>query len=331
MRQINEETLRTAAKRLVAHGNANAVVLYGSRARGDAVEASDWDVCLVGHRPRGMAHAPWNDARVEPVWMVPCEFTNGVHAGSLAEAIAREGKMLAGDGTMMKEAQTLPFRVEDARQAVDRAAERLENAIRAAEAHEHAQTAFRKDRASAQMSIEAIGASEALTRALCMLTGTRHSGTHDIAKNAERVLAQADNGTAPLPRKLIESVGMNIAQMNGNARALRAAEYGRSGESHAQATQRLAHALNVDRQLRQGLRGYGEWAGLAKHPRAAELAALVEEDTAQHAQEHARTSLVTSAIAGEKTLNAAMGQWLNTFQATLFVHREKDRGNRPSR
>lgn len=331
MRRISEQTLRTAAERLVARGNANAVILYGSRARGDAVETSDWDVCLVGHPPRGMAHAPWNDARVEPVWMAPGEFANGVHAGSLAEAIAREGKVLAGDGAVMKDAETLPFRIEDARQAVDRAAERIENAVRAAEAWEHAQAAFRKERASAEMSIEAIGASEALARALRMLTGARHSGTHDIAKNARRVQAQARNEDAPLPRKLIESIAKDIAQMNGNAKALRAAEYGRSGETHAQATQRLAHTLDVDRQLRQGLSGHGRWAGLAEHRRAADLAALVEEDTAQHAQEHARTTLVKSAGVGDEALNAAIDRWLNTFQATLFAHGEKEHGDRPGR
>ena len=326
MRQISEQTLRAAAERLVARGNASAVVLYGSRARGDAAETSDWDVCLVGDLPRVEARAPWNDARVEPVWMAPDEFAGGVHAGSLAEAIAREGKVLAGDGAIMKEAETLPFRIEDVRQAVDRAAERLENAVRAAEAWEHAQAAFRKQRASAEMSIEAIGASEALTRALCILTGARHSGTHDIARNARRVRAQAQNEDAPLPSALIESIAEHIAQMNGNAKALRAAEYGRGGETHAQAARRLAHALDTDRRLRRALAGHGCWAGLAKHPRAAELATLVEEDTTEHAQEHARTALVKNVGVSDEALNSAIGQWLHTFQ-TVSVQAANVRGN----
>lgn len=326
MRRISEKTLRAAAERLVARGNASAVVLYGSRARGDAAETSDWDVCLVGDPPRGGAHAPWNDARVEPVWMAPGEFANGVHAGSLAEAIAREGKVLAGAEAMMKEAETLPFRITEVRQAVDRAGERLENAVRAADAWVHAQTAFRKERASAEMSIEAIGASEALTRALCMLTGARHSGTHDIARNATRVRAQAQNKEAPLPGELIASIAEDIARMNGDARALRAAEYGRGGETHAQASRRLAHTLGTDRRLRRGLAGHGPWAGLAKHPRAPELVALVEEDTAEHAQEHARTGLVTIVGVNDKALSSAIGQWLNTFQ-TMSMHTANVRGN----
>ena len=65
--QISEQILRAAAERLVARGNASAVVLNGSRARGDAAETSDWDVCLVGDPLRGKARAPWNDARIEPV------------------------------------------------------------------------------------------------------------------------------------------------------------------------------------------------------------------------------------------------------------------------
>ena len=118
--------------------------------------------------------------------------------------------------------------------------------------------------------------------------------------------------------------------MNGNAKALRAAEYGRGGETHAQAARRLAHALDTDRRLRRALAGHGCWAGLAQHPRAAEFAALVEEDTTEHAQEHARTAHLTNVEVSDEALNSAIGQWLNTFQ-TVSVQAANVRGNEPAR
>lgn len=39
--------VETAAARLAAATNAEAVVLFGSRARGDHDEGSDWDLCVV--------------------------------------------------------------------------------------------------------------------------------------------------------------------------------------------------------------------------------------------------------------------------------------------
>jgi len=39
--------VRTAAERLAAATGAEAVVLFGSRARGDADEKSDWDLCVI--------------------------------------------------------------------------------------------------------------------------------------------------------------------------------------------------------------------------------------------------------------------------------------------
>lgn len=39
--------LRRAAAHLAAHTGAEAVILFGSRARGDNAEGSDWDLCVI--------------------------------------------------------------------------------------------------------------------------------------------------------------------------------------------------------------------------------------------------------------------------------------------
>tara|TARA_R110002020_G_scaffold87051_1_gene214882 strand:- start:408 stop:800 length:393 start_codon:yes stop_codon:yes gene_type:complete len=39
--------LRLAAERLAAHTGAEAIILFGSRARGDNGPDSDWDLCVI--------------------------------------------------------------------------------------------------------------------------------------------------------------------------------------------------------------------------------------------------------------------------------------------
>lgn len=41
------QAVQAAAERLAAATRAEAVVLFGSRARGDAREGSDWDLCVL--------------------------------------------------------------------------------------------------------------------------------------------------------------------------------------------------------------------------------------------------------------------------------------------
>ena len=122
MEPITEARLRRATERAVASGHAIGALLFGSRARGTAGPLSDWDVCLVTDedapsvdaRERALEaeDALWENGNIERVWIHRARFDDGVPAGSLEAAIAREGKALAGDATMAKKARTVPFEAE---------------------------------------------------------------------------------------------------------------------------------------------------------------------------------------------------------------------------
>lgn len=99
---LTEAQLRSAAERAVAGSPAVAAVLFGSRARATATPESDWDVCLVtndedarGETERKCALEAdatlWSDPRRQILWKARDEFDRGVNAGSVEEAIAREG------------------------------------------------------------------------------------------------------------------------------------------------------------------------------------------------------------------------------------------------
>ena len=95
---------RTAVEAVGSIPGIDAVVLYGSRARGTARAASDWDIAILSHA------APDNERAaeklfghlelVQPVVMPPESIDEHCDTGTRLEAaIARQGRLLAGDWT----------------------------------------------------------------------------------------------------------------------------------------------------------------------------------------------------------------------------------------
>ena len=165
------------------------------------------------------------------------------------------------------------------------------------------------------MSLRAIGAVEALGRTLCALTHTEHTGTHDVARNGRRIRDRASEPEAPLDRTLTEQIGTRLIELNGGARKVRLAEYGKPGESHEHATQRLSRALHTDIEIRRGLvEGEGPWAELKRHPRRDELAAVLERDTAARAATNSREWVRDPVSLPDQSLNGAVGQWIKAYQ-----------------
>lgn len=341
MRAITESALRSAAERAVAGGHAITVVLFGSRARGTATADSDWDVCLVT-TDDGPESAPerdaaleaedplWADGKVQHLWTSRSRFDAGVPANSLEEAIAREGRVLAGDGTMAKRARVKPFDGQRATSDLTRASEHLAQGIGAARRHARARDATTRERRTVSISLEAIGAVEALTRVLCALTGTTHTGSHDVAKNGRQIIQRADEAAAPLEPALMKQIGARLVAMNRESAALRGAEYGETGESYADATQRLALALETDLWVRQGLvAGDGPWAGLGAHARQSELLEAVETDTveaaATYALEWARNPLELPSDA----LNVATREWVEGYRSIRSAQLRRTQPKKP--
>ena len=320
---ITEAQLRDASQRAVASGHARAAILFGSRARGTAAPESDWDLCLVtdedgrSERERNSAmeteDALWEDGRIERLWIPLSQFEAGVHANSLNEAIAREGKVLAGDGTMAKRATVLPFNADTLHNNLNRSAEQLGEAISAAGRHARENAERPAHQASVTMSLRTIGAVEALGRALCALTHTAHTSGHDVGATSRQIRERAAEPDAPLESALMEQIATRLEAMNGDTRKLRGAEYGRPAESHEHATERLVHALDTDALIRRGLiEGKGAWAELEDHPRREELKALLKSDTAARAMTNAREWNVEALKLRSNSLTHAFAEWVRT-------------------
>ena len=105
MKATTQERLRrTAAEAVGSIPGIEAVVLYGSRARGTARATSDWDIAILSHASAENEQAAkrlFGDLeRVESIVMNPESIEAHCNRGIRIEsAIARQGKLLAGDWT----------------------------------------------------------------------------------------------------------------------------------------------------------------------------------------------------------------------------------------
>ena len=103
---------RTAAEAVGTVAGIQAVVLYGSRARGTARATSDWDVAILSHASpedeRAATRLFGDLERVHPIVMRPESIEAHCNRGTrLESAVARQGRLLAGEW------QPPPCRIED--------------------------------------------------------------------------------------------------------------------------------------------------------------------------------------------------------------------------
>ena len=131
----HERLRRTAAEAVGSIPGIEAVVLYGSRARGTARATSDWDVAILSHA------APDDEEtatrllgkleRVYPVVMKPESIEEHCNQGTrLESAIARQGRLLAGECTPPPcRIENLDVNPEDLKRNLDTATDDLRSAF----------------------------------------------------------------------------------------------------------------------------------------------------------------------------------------------------------
>ena len=338
MSEIRETQLVRAAERAVAGGHAIAALLFGSRARGTQGPLSDWDVCLVTEGDTASEQARnatleaedefWDDGRVQTVWLARERFERGVSAGTLEAAIAREGRVLAGDGTMAKKARAVPFEAVTVHRNLGRTSEHLFIGIAAALRHMREEGEAEKADAAVTMLTTSIAAAEALGRALCALTETEHTGDHRLGKNGRQIADRAVEGGPPLDNALMNRISERVQELNDTAQAVRKVEYGGPGESPTKSVDRFVRTLEADLWTRQGLiEGAGPWAGLKDHPRRDELADEIESRTAGRAITNAREWMNSPLELTDQELQRAVRGWIDGYHALLQAHRRRKRNN----
>ncbi|MDD9984181.1 MAG: nucleotidyltransferase domain-containing protein [Gammaproteobacteria bacterium] len=125
----HERLRRTAVEAVGSIPGIEAVVLYGSRARGTARATSDWDVAILSHaapeQERAAARLFHALERVNSIVMKPETLEAHCNQGTrLESAIARQGRLLAGEWTRP------PCRIENLDVTPEDFGENLETAVR---------------------------------------------------------------------------------------------------------------------------------------------------------------------------------------------------------
>ena len=266
---------RAAAEAVGSIPGIEAVLLFGSRVRGTARQASDWDVAILSHAAPDDEQAArklfGKLERVHSIVMSSGSIEEHCNQGIRIEsAIARQGRLLAGDWTPPScRTEDLDVKPEDLKRNLETTTSDLRGAFVAL-----CSAAFRDALYSAKVVEESQQAAETLAKTIVAGFGLSPATVHDIDQLAD----QLENAYRGRTRDAEERkrFAAAIRELDGNTEAAHIARY------HAEPVEPPSHtALRLGRTLRlqtMWIRWYAE-----RNPEIQEAAAEAARDIADAA------------------------------------------------
>ena len=236
---------RTAAEAVGSIPGIEAVVLFGSRARGTARAASDWDIAILSHAnsdDERAARRLFDDLeQVNPIVMQPESIEAHCSQGLRIEsAIARQGRLLAGEWTPPPcRVADLHVKPEDFRQNLDTATRDLRSALVAL-----CDAALNELLYVPNVVEYSQHAAEALAKTIIAGFGLSPATVHDLDKLA----VQLENACRGRTRGVGERrfFAAAIRELDGNTEAAHTARYEAGPvEPPARTTARIACTLRL--------------------------------------------------------------------------------------
>ena len=276
----HERLRRTASEAVGSIPGIEAVVLFGSRARGTARAASDWDVAILSHATPEDEQAArtllGKLERVYPIVMKPESIEEHCNQGTrLESAIARQGRLLAGEWTPPPcRIENLEVTPEDLGQNLDTATRDLRSAFLA-----QCDAAFKDLLYVPNVVEDSQQAAEMLAKTIIAGFGLSPATVHDLDALATQ-LENAYRGRTrdAEERRLFASA---IRELDGNTRAAHGARY---HAAPVEAPERTAERIGRTLQLQtMWLRWYAErnpemqGAAMEAAREIADAAGLIEE------------------------------------------------------
>ena len=215
---------RTAAEAVGSISGVEAVVLFGSRARGTARATSDWDVAILSHASPDDEQAARRVfdglERVHPIVMKPESIEAHCNEGLRIEsAIARQGRLLAGEWTPPPcRTGDLDVEPEDFRAHLDTATRDLRSALVVL-----CDTVHRELFYVPKVVEESQQAAEAVAKSVIAGFGLSPATVHDL----DELAAQLENAYRGRTREAEDrmSFAAAIRELDGNTRAAHGARY----------------------------------------------------------------------------------------------------------
>ena len=225
MRTTTQARLRrTAVEAVGSIPGIEAVVLFGSRARGTARATSDWDVAILSHASPDHERAARRIfdglERVHPIVMKPESIEAHCNEGLRIEsAIARQGRLLAGEWTPPPcRTGDLDVEPEDFRKHLDIATLDLRSALVA-----QCYAAQRELLYVPKVVEESQQAAEAVAKTIIAGFGLAPATVHDL----DELAAQLENAYRGRTREAEDrrSFAAAIRALDGNTKAAHGARY----------------------------------------------------------------------------------------------------------
>ena len=236
---------RTAVEAVGSIPGIKAVVLYGSRARGTARAASDWDIAILSHASSENEHAArrlFDELeRVHPIVMKPESIETHCNTGTRLEAaIARQGQLLAGEWIPPRcRSEDLDVTAEDIGDNLDIATGDVRSAFVAL-----CDTAFTGKTYEPRIVEYSQQAAETLAKTIIAGFGLSPTAVHDLnalATQLENAYRGRARGTEARRR-----FAAAIRALDGNTKAAHEARYHKGPiEGPARTTERIANTLRL--------------------------------------------------------------------------------------
>ena len=128
--------IEEAAKRAVRREGIDAVILFGSRARGDAHGRSDWDICMVGSRrpediegTMGLVEHRDGHTRFDILWRNRDRLREDTREGTVWADVVRQGRVVAGDTAVLANIEIKPMKESDITRAFEIATRKIATAV----------------------------------------------------------------------------------------------------------------------------------------------------------------------------------------------------------
>ena len=277
-----ERLLADVAERAIEHEGIEAVVLFGSRARGTATRTSDWDICVVGEREPDdlegiMAIDTGGEERIDIIWRTMRALREETHEGTVWADVVHHGHVLAGMPALLEGIEVKPMKRGDIIQSFTVALGEIQTTLLSAIRVARAAGAV-KDLRRVETTRASAAAAEHLSRAMLGLVGAQPGQGHDVRRNAEIVSRLARREPDVSTQRMLKEMSAQILSMNGGTHGAHAAPYTGDSETLSRSYQRVFQAMETCAMvLEGGLCGTGRLKGLGQHREATRIAGILEE------------------------------------------------------
>ena len=215
---------RTATEAVGSIPGIEAVVLFGSRARGTARATSDWDIAILSHASpddERAARRVFDDLeRVHPIVMKPESIEAHCNEGLRIEsAIARQGRLLAGEWMPPPcRTEDLDVEPEDFKRHLDTATLDLRSALVALCYAAHRELLY-----VPKVVEESQQAAEAVAKTVIAGFGLSPATVHDLDELAAQLESAYRGRTGGAEDRM--SFATAIRELDGNTKAAHGARY----------------------------------------------------------------------------------------------------------